>query len=156
MQSKSTSVAGYLDELSADRNQAISKVRAVIRKHLPKGYEETMQYGMITYVVPHKLYPSGYHCNPKDPLPFVSLASQKNYMSLYMMGCYMNPELKVWVIEQSKARGKKLDMGKSCIRFKNLDELPLDVVAEAIARLPVAEYVATYEAIKNRPKPTKK
>ena len=145
MQSKSTTVAGYLEELPEDRRQAISKVRAVIRKRLPKGYEETMQYGMITYVVPHKLYPSGYHCNPKDPLPFVSLASQKNYMSLYMMGCYIKPDIKAWIVEQTKASGKKLDMGKSCIRFKKVDDLPLDVVGEAIAKLPVADYVAAYE-----------
>ena len=156
MQSKSTTVAGYLDELPEDRRQAINKVRAAIRKNLPKGYEETMQYGMITYVVPHKLYPAGYHCNPKDPLPFVSLASQKNYMSLYLMACYMNPELKAWVIAEAKARGNKLDMGKSCIRFKKLEELPLDVVGEAIAKLAVADYIALYEGIRSRSKSAKK
>lgn len=145
MQCKSTTVAGYLKELPEARREAIAKVRDTIRKHLPRGYEETMQYGMIGYVVPHKLYAPGYHCNPTEPLPFISLASQKNYMSLYMMCVYGDENFSAWIVEQFRARGKKVDMGKGCIRFKKLDDLPLEVIAEAVAKVPVADYIAAYE-----------
>ena len=148
MQSPATTVAQYLAELPAERQTPIKTIRAVIRKNLPKGFEETMQYGMITYVVPHKLYPAGYHCKPSDALPFASLASQKNYMSLYLMTVYQKQGgMSDWMLEQFAARGKKLDMGKSCIRFKKLEDLPLDVIGEAIARVPLDEYVRRYEAI---------
>ena len=156
MQSKSTTVEGYLKELPEDRREAIAKVRSTIRKNLPKGYEETMHYGMIGYVVPHKLYPPGYHCNPKEPLPFISLASQKNHMSLYMMCTYGDANLSVWIVEQFKARGKKVDMGKGCIRFKKLDDLPLDVIGEAVAKIPVAGYIAKYEDNLKKAKSEKK
>ena len=146
MQSTATSVSGYLAELPADHRTAISAVLAVIRKNLPKGFAEVMQYGMISYVVPHALYPAGYHCNPKDPLPFASLAAQKNHMALYLMTVYQSPEMAEWLTAEFALRGKKLDMGKSCIRFKKLEALPLDVIGEAIARVPLAEYVKRYEA----------
>ena len=154
MQSKAKTVAQYLAELPADRRAAISKVRCVIRGRLPKGFSEQMHYGMIGYVVPHRLYPAGYHCDPKQPLPFASLASQKNYMALYLMTVYQNREMERWLRDQFQARGKKLDMGKSCIRFKKLEDLPLDVVGEAIARVPMAEYVRRYEAVLRRSKET--
>ena len=147
MQSKAATVAEYLEELPEERRAAISKVRAAIRKNLPKGYEEQMGYGMICYVVPHRLYPAGYHCNPKQPLPYASLASQKQYMALYLMCVYQDPKSENWIREQFKARGKKLDMGKSCIRFKKLEDLPLDVVGEAFKRVSVADYIQRYEAI---------
>ena len=147
MQSTSTSVADYLAELPADRKAAITAVRTVIRKNLPKGLVEQMQYGMITYVVPHQRYPAGYHCNPKDALPFASLASQKNHMALYLMTVSQSPAMTEWLTEQFALAGKKLDMGKSCIRFKKVESLPLDVIGEAMARVSVDEYIAAYEAI---------
>lgn len=147
MQSKATSVDDYLKELPEDRRAAISKVRQVIRKNLPKGMAEGMQYGMIGYFIPHKVYPPGYHCDPKQPLPFAALASQKSHMSIYLMSVYQRPEESAWIEEQFKAKGKKLDMGKSCIRFKKLEDLPLEVIGQAVARVPAAEYISRYEAI---------
>ena len=144
MQSKATTVADYLNELPEDRRAAISKVRAVIRKHIPKGFAEEMGYGMICYVVPHKAFPAGYHCDPKLPLTFAGLASQKNYMSLYMMTAY-HPKVEQWLQGEFAARGKKLDKGKCCIRFKKLEDLPLDVIAEAIGRVSMADYIEIYE-----------
>jgi hypothetical protein len=144
MQSKAATVAGYLKELPDDRRVAISKVRGVIRKHLPKGFAEQMGCGMISYVVPHRLYPAGYHCDPKLPLTYAGLASQKNYMALYLMSMYQSP-LESWLRERFQARGKKLDMGKCCIRFRKLEDLPLDVLGEAIARVSVADYIMYYE-----------
>jgi hypothetical protein len=155
MQSAAKTVAQYLKELPPDRREAISSVRKVILDNLPKGYEECMNYGMIGYVVPHRLYPAGYHCNPKDPLPFANLASQKNHMSLYMMTVYGGDE--GWFREEYKKTGKKLDMGKSCVRFKRLEDLPLDLIGKAIARVPVDEYIARTEAIlSSMPKRSKK
>jgi hypothetical protein len=145
MQSGATTVAEYLKQLPEDRRTIISKVRSVIRKNLPKGFAEQMSYGMIGYVVPHKLYPAGYHCDPKQPLPFACLGSQKNHMSLYLMSVYGDPALAGWMKEQFQARGKKLDMGKSCIRFKTLDDLPLDVIGEVLSRVSVADYILRVE-----------
>lgn len=147
MQSQAATVEEYLAELPEDRRQALSAVRETILRHLPEGFEEGMQYGMIGYYVPHRLYPAGYHCDPRQPLPFASLASQKNYMSLYL-GCVYGSESEAdWFRDAYLATGKKLDMGKSCVRFKRLDDLPLDVVGQAIARTPVAEFIARYEAV---------
>src|SRR5690242_11593166 len=145
MQSSAATVAQYLKELPEDRRAAISKVRGVIRKHLPKGLAEQMCTGMISYVVPHRLYPAGYHCGTDQPLPYAYLASHKNHMALYLMTVYQNPPMAGWLREQFQLRGKKLDMGKSCIRFKRLEDLPLDVIGEAIARVPVADYIQCYE-----------
>jgi uncharacterized protein YdhG (YjbR/CyaY superfamily) len=145
MTSKAKTVDQYLKELPEDRRAAISKVRAVIRKHLPKGYAEQMAYGMIGWVVPHRLYPPGYHCDPKLPLMFASLASQKNYMTVYLGTVYQDTPMERWLRDAFQARGKKLDMGKSCIRFRKLDDLPLDVIGEAVARVPVADYIMMYE-----------
>jgi len=146
MQSEAKTVKEYLAELPADRRAAIEAVRKVIRKNLDKGYEEGMQYGMIGYYVPHKLYPAGYHCDPKHPLPFAGLASQKNYMAVYLM-CDGNPKDEEWFRKEWAKTGKKLDMGKSCIRFKKLEDLPLEVIGKAIARVPVKDYVANYESV---------
>lgn len=145
MQIKAETVEQYLAALPEDRRAAISKVRAVIRKNLPKGYKEQITYGMIGWVVPHKLYPAGYHTDPKQPLPFAALASQKNYMSLYLMANYMRPGFEAWLRTEFEKRGKRLDMGKSCVRFKKLEDLPLDVLAETIAAVPVADYIMHYE-----------
>lgn len=146
-------MAEYLAELPEDRRTEISKVRAVIRKHLPKGLAEQMQYGMIGYVVPHKAYPAGYHVNPKEPLPFAALGSQKNYMSLYLMTVYGWPGMADWMKGEFQARGKKLDMGKSCIRFKKVEDLPLDVIGEAIGRVPMDEYIERCKAAAGKRKP---
>lgn len=135
----------YLAALPEDRRGALMAVRAMILKNLPAGYEEGIQYGMIGYFVPHRLYPSGYHCNPKEPLPFLALASQKNHMSLHMMFVYTGQSEDAFRAAWG-ATGKKLDMGKSCVRFKKVDDLALDVIAEWIRNATVDKFVATYEA----------
>jgi hypothetical protein len=152
MQSQATTVQKYLSELPADRRAAMQAVREVILANLDKsGYEEGMQYGMIGYYVPHRVFPEGYHCDPKQGLPFAGLASQKNYMSVYMMGLYCGcvegqeeNGLVRWFHEAWAKSGKKLDMGKACIRFKKLEDLPLDVIGEAIRRVPAKTYVDVY------------
>ena len=146
MQSKAKTVEQYLSELAPDRRAAIEAVRAVILKNLDKDYEEGMQYGMIGYYVPHRMYPAGYHCDPRQPLPFAGLASQKNYMSLYLMCLYGKGDHLKW-FEQSWAKtGKRLDMGKCCVRFKKLEDLALDVIAEAIKRVPAEKFIAYCES----------
>ena len=144
MHSKATTVKQYLAELSPDRRQAIEAVRKVILANLDKTYEEGMQYGMIGYTVPHKFFPDGYHCNPQQPLPFACLAAQKNYMSLYLMSAYGEGLEEDWFRAQWAKTGKKLDMGKCCVRFKKLDDLALDVIGEAIRRVPAKVYVERY------------
>ncbi len=163
MISKARTVKEYLAELPADRGAAIQAVRDVILKNLSEGYEEGMQYGMIGYFVPHSIYPPGYHCDPKQPLPFASLASQKNHMALYLMCLYGDSDQAEWFRSDWAKTGKKLDMGKSCIRFKKLEDLALDVIGKAIARIPAKKYIAVYESMlagragsKKAPKPKKK
>lgn len=147
MTSNATSAEEYLAGLPEDRRQAISAVREVILKNLPKGYEECIQYGMLGYVVPHSLYPAGYHCDPKQALSYASLASQKNYMSLYLMCTYAANSPQRKRLEEAYAKaGKKLDMGACCIRFKKLEDLELDVIGEIISAVSVRDYVASYEA----------
>jgi Domain of unknown function (DU1801) len=146
MQSKASTVEQYLSELPEDRRRALKAVRQVILENLDKDYEEGMQYGMIGYYVPHRVYPPGYHCDPKQPLPFAGLASQKNYMSLYLMSVYAHQD-NLKSFQQAWAKtGKKLDMGKACVRFKKLDDLALDVIAEAIRSVPAKAYVDFCEA----------
>ena len=155
MKTGAKTVAAYIASLPADRRAAIEAVRNVIRKNLDGDYEEGIQYGIIGYYVPHKVYPSGYHVDPKQPLPFAALASQKNYMSLYLMGVYCGCTEKPggltddakWFREAWARTGKKLDMGKSCVRFAKLENVPLDVVGEAIRRIPASEYIARYEGV---------
>src|SRR4051812_32112556 len=146
MQSKATTVAQYLAELPDDRRRAMQVVRQVVLKNLDKDYEEGMQYGMIGYYVPHRVYPPGYHCDPKQPLPFAGLASQKNYMSLYLMCINGDSDRSRWFRETWAETGKKHDMGKSCVRFKRLDDLALDVIAAAIKSVPAKQYIEHYEA----------
>ncbi|MDX2268246.1 MAG: DUF1801 domain-containing protein [Bryobacter sp.] len=149
MQSAAKTVEQYLAELPEDRRAAIEAVRKVIRKHKDKRVEEGMQYGMIGYYVPHKVYPAGYHCDPKQPLPFAALASQKNYMSLYLFCQYVRGDGndgEVWFREEWAKTGKKLNMGKSCIRFKKAEDLALDLVAEVLRRTSLDEFIAQYEA----------
>ncbi len=147
MQSKATTVKDYLAELSADRREAIEAVRAVILKNLDKPFEEGMQYGMIGYYVPHRLFPAGYHCDPRQPLPYAHLAAQKNHMALYLMAVYGDPKLAAWFTAAWKKSGKKLDMGKACIRFRKAEDLALDVIGETFRRATCAMYVGRYEAL---------
>jgi hypothetical protein len=146
MQSKATNVESYLNDLSEERKDVINQLRKVILKNLPKGFDEGMGYGMIGYFVPHSIYPNGYHCDPKQPLPFFSMASQKNFIAFYHMGIYMNPALMDWFTAEYGKRVKgKLDMGKSCIRFKKMDAIPLDLIGELASKMSVDEWIACYE-----------
>jgi hypothetical protein len=147
MKSTAESVNEYLNSLPPDRREALSAVREVILANLPKGYEECMSYGMIGYVVPHSLYPKGYHCNPKLPLGFANLGSQKNYMVLHLMTVYGDSATEQWFRKAWEATGRKLDMGKACVRFKRLEDVPLEVVGQVIARTPVKTYIARVETM---------
>ena len=147
MQSKATTIEQYLSELPEERRAAIATVRHVILKNLDKDYEEGMQYGMIGYFVPHRIYPAGYHCNPKQPLPYVCLASQKDYMSLYMMPVYGDGVEESWFRNEWAKTGKKLDMGKCCVRFKKLEDLALEVIGDTLRRVPVKKWIAYYESV---------
>ena len=141
------SVEEYLDLVPEDRKEAIGVVRNAILENLPAGYEETFQQGMIAYVIPLATYPVTYN---GLPLLYAALASQKNYMSIYLMNIYGNRENEGWFIDRYKSSGKKLDMGKSCVRFKRLEVLPVDLIGEAIARTPVSEYIQIYEASRRK------
>lgn len=145
MKSSATSVDAYLADLPEARRSAIEGVRKVILANLDRDYEEGIQYGMIGYYIPHRVYPAGYHCDPKQPLQFAALASQKAYMSLYLMCIYGNETQRSWFEEAWARSGKKLNMGKSCVRFKKLDDLALDVIGEAIRRVPAHSYIASVE-----------
>ena len=145
MQSKAKTVKEYLASLPADRRKAISAVRAVIRKNLDKTYEEGMQYGAIGYYVPHRVYPHGYHCDPKQPLPFAGLGWQKNHMSFGMMCHYSDAAEDKWFRTAWAKTGKKLDMGKCCVRFRKVEDVPLEVIGQAIKRVPAKKYIAIYE-----------
>jgi hypothetical protein len=149
MKSQATTVEEYLEQLPADRREPMMAVRKVILKHLPKGYEEVLQYGMLGYVVPLSSFPTGYLNRKNEPIAYVCLASQKNYMSIYMMTVYGDEEgefRKAYL-----ATGKKLDMGKSCVRFKRVEDLPLDVIGKAVAKWPMKKFIGMCEAAwKNR------
>ena len=134
MAKKATTVKALLAGLPEDRRKALKAVRAVILENLSPGYEEGIQYGMIGYYVPHSVFPPGYHCDPKQPLPFAGLASQKNHMAIYLMAVYGDPKLDAWFQKAWKATGKKLDMGKSCVRFKKLEDVPLKVLGQVIKK----------------------
>lgn len=151
MQSKATTVDTYIAELPEDRQKMINEFRKVIKKNLPKGYQECMNYGMIGWVVPHSKYPGGYHCNPKDPLPFMGLASQKNSVNFYHMGIYGDPKLLKWFTdEHAKASSKKLDMGKSCVRYKKAEDIPLKLIGELAAKISVDDWITRYEKMLKR------
>jgi len=147
MQSSAKTVDEYLRSLPEDRRRAISAVRDIILANLPKGYEECMSYGMIGYVVPHSIYLAGYHCDPKLPLPYANLASQKNHMALYLMSVYGDKPTEQWFRKAWQAAGKKLDMGKCCVRFKKLEDVSLEVIGQVIARVPVKNYVERIEKV---------
>ena len=141
-----STVAQYLAALPADRRAALSAVRKAINENLPDGYEEGMQFGMIGLYVPLYMYQAGYGDNPKVPLPLIGLASQKSGMVLHFLCFYGHPTLSTWFTSEYKKSGKKLDMGKGCVRFKKLDDLALDVVGRTVARVPVEEHMANYRA----------
>jgi len=136
----------YIKELPDDRREAVLRLRNTILENLPKGFKEEMSYGMIGYVVPHEIYPDGYHCDPKLPLPFVSIASQKNFIALYHMGIYAMPKLLKWFeTEFPKHTTLKLDMGKSCIRFKRPEHIPYQLIGELIKKVSVQDWIKVYE-----------
>lgn len=146
MRIEASSPEDYISKLPEDRKEVISKLRSVVLENLPKGFSEEMSYGMIGYVVPHSLYPDGYHCDPKLPLPFMSMASQKNFVAFYHMGLYAKPELHDWFVNEYPNHAKyKLDMGKSCIRFKRMDDVPYQLIGELVKRMSQEEWVDIYE-----------
>ncbi|MFV5685123.1 DUF1801 domain-containing protein [Flavobacterium sp. GB2R13] len=147
MQSKAINIKDYLKEIPEERKQAFLKLRETIVNNIPKGFVEQMSYGTIGFSVPHFIYPNGYHCDSKLPLPFVNIACQKNFIALYHMGIYANPELLQWFIsEYPKYSNQKLDMGKSCIRFKKLDQIPFALISELIKKMSVADWIKCYES----------
>ena len=136
----------YINKLPEDRKLAMNKLRKVILDNLPKGFEETLSYGMIGYVVPHSIYPNGYHCNPKLPLPFMSIASQKNFVAVYHIGLYSNQKLMNWFVQEYPIHCiTKFDIGKSCIRFKKADQIPFELIAELSKKVTVKEWIEIYE-----------
>lgn len=151
MKSEATTPQTYVAALPQERKGAIQKIRQTILENLPEGFSEGMGYGMLCYSVPHSIYPNGYHCNPKQPLPFMSLASQKNFIAFYHMGIYANPKLLDWFVAEYPKHAKyKLDMGKSCIRFKKIEDIPYALLAELVRKVTVADWIARYESILNR------
>jgi uncharacterized protein YdhG (YjbR/CyaY superfamily) len=147
MQSKAITVDQYIDELPEDRKKAMAELRKVIKKNIPNGFQETMGYGMAGYVVPHSKYPAGYHCDPKLPLPFIGFASQKNFIAVYQMGIYADPKLLRWFTEShAKASQKKLDMGKSCLRFKKPEDIPYNLIGELVSKMTPDEWIKLYES----------
>lgn len=146
MQSAAATPDAYIGELPADRQEAMKKLRAVIKKNLPKGFKEGMGYGMLGYSVPHSLYPDGYHCTPELPLCFMGIASQKNFIAVYHMGIYASKELSDWFTKAYAERVKgRLDMGKSCIRFKKPEAIPFDLIGELASKMTVDEWISLYE-----------
>lgn len=145
MQSKAATVDAYLQSLPDDRRDALNAIRKVFKANLDEGFEEGMNYGMIGYYVPHSIYPAGYHCDPKQPLPFAGIASQKNAISIYLFCIYCDEAHAVRFVSEWKRTGKKLDMGKSCIRAKTLDGFALDVIGETIKRMTLKSFIEIYE-----------
>lgn len=146
MQIKSKSVADYISKIPKERQPYIKKLRKAVKDNLPKGFKERLSYGMIGYVVPHSMYPDGYHCTPELPLPFANIASQKNFIGFYHMGIYADKKLLAWFQSEYKKRvGKKPDMGKSCVRFKNFDEIPYDLIGELISKMSAEKWIDLYE-----------
>tara|TARA_R100000935_G_scaffold13736_5_gene27620 strand:+ start:45815 stop:46270 length:456 start_codon:yes stop_codon:yes gene_type:complete len=146
MQYEAATVEDYIAQLPEDRQAPVQKLRKIFQKHLPKGFEEGILYKMIGFYVPHSLYPDGYHCNPKDPLPFINIASQKNFVALYHSGIYAQKELLDWFVEAYPKHCKyKLDMGKSCIRFKKMEDIPYALIEELAGKITPQEWIEIYE-----------
>ena len=141
-------ISKYLNEIPENRKDSFNQLRNTLLTNLPKGFEESFHYGMIGYVVPHSIYPNGYHCTPEIPLPFISIANQKNFIALYHMGIYATPELLQWFVrEYPKHCLRKLDMGKSCIRFKKIDDIPFELIGELMKKMTTKDWIEKYERI---------
>jgi hypothetical protein len=148
MQASGNTVEEILTNLPEDRIEPFNKLHNVIVENLPKGFEAAISYGGLGYVIPHKLYPAGYHCKPAEPLPFAGLASQKNSINFYHMGIYSDPKLLNWfVAEYPKHSQQKLDMGKSCMRFKKFDQIPFELIGELMTKMSAQEWIKLYESI---------
>ncbi len=146
MQSEATSPEDYISQLPVELKAPITKLDKLIKKHMPKGLEAGMGYGMLAYYVPKSIYPDGYHCKPFPPLPFINLASQKNFISLYHSGMYAKKELYDWFVTEYPKHSKyKLDMGKSCVRFKKIDDIPYDLIEQLLGKMSVEDWIAIYE-----------
>jgi uncharacterized protein YdhG (YjbR/CyaY superfamily) len=147
MQYKANSPEDYISQVPAKRQNALKKLRKIIVENLPNGFEEGIKYSMIGYYVPHSIYPNGYHCNPKEPLPFMSFASQKNSINIYHSGIYTVPEIHDWFVnEYPKHCKQKLNMGKSCIRFKKIEDIPFNLIAELCTKMSVKKWINIYES----------
>jgi len=147
MKISATSISEYLSQLPDERQVVIERLLDVFSTNLPAGFEQGLNYGMPSFYVPHSLYPNGYHCDPKLPLPFINIASQKNFVALYHMGIYASEELLVWWQEEYPKHAKyKLDMGKSCIRFKRLDDIPWSLLKELAKKMTPEDWIENYEA----------
>jgi Domain of unknown function (DU1801). len=147
MQSAATTPKEYIKELAEDRKKIITELRNVILKNLPGGFKEVMSYGMIGYVVPHSIYPAGYHCDPKLPLPFLAIASQKNFVAVYHMGIYADKKLLNWFMDEYGKHSKtKLDMGKSCLRFKKMEQVPFELIGKLASKLTPQAWIDIYES----------
>jgi len=146
MQSKAKTPEEYMQEIPEDRKKGMTELRKTIKKNLPKGFKEAIGYGSLGWVVPHSIYKPGYHCDPKLPLPFMGIASQKNFIAVYHMGIYADPKLLKWfTTEFAKASPKKLDMGKSCIRFKKYDDIPFTLIGELCTKISTKDWIDLYE-----------
>ncbi|WP_053990788.1 DUF1801 domain-containing protein [Mangrovimonas sp. TPBH4] len=146
MQYKASSPEDYISQVPEERQNVLKTLRQTIKDNLPEGFEEGIQYGMIGYYVPHSLYPKGYHCTPEEPLPFMSFASQKNSINLYHSGIYAVPEIHEWFVKEYPKYSKyKLDMGKSCIRFKRINEIPMQLIAELCTKMTPEAWISVYE-----------
>jgi len=146
MRYEATSPEDYINQLPEERQEPIKKLRQIILDNLPKGMEEQMSYGMLGFIIPHSVYPDGYHCDPKTPLPFMNLASQKNFIAVYHMGMYAKKEVLDWfTTEYAKHCKYKLDMGKSCVRFKKIHDIPYDLIGELAAKMSTEEWISIYE-----------
>ena len=147
MQSTEKTPDAYIDSLPDDRKDAMTKLRKIIKKNMPKGFKEEMSYGGLGYIVPHSVYPAGYHCDPKLPLPFMGVASQKNFIAVYHMGIYADPKLLKWFTESyAKVSKTKLDMGKSCIRFKKMDQIPYELIGKLCSKINADKWIHIYES----------
>ncbi len=148
MQSKAQTVENYMNDLPEERKAPMQRLRELFKANLPEGFVEQMSYGMIGYVVPHSIYPKGYHCSPELPLPFINVASQKNFIAVYHMGIYSDENLLNWFIEEYPKHSKaKLDMGKSCIRFKKMDQIPYELLGELLTKMTVNQWIECYDSI---------
>lgn len=148
MQYEVSTIDEYFESIPSERKETVKKIYKTLTSNLPKGFEEQISYGHIGFVVPHSMYPNGYHCDPRTPLPFINLASQKNFIALYHMGIYSDDNLLNWFVEEYPKHAKtKLDMGKSCIRFKKIEDIPYDLIGELATKITPQQWIETYEKI---------